>query len=246
MIIMCIQVATVFPFTVSQSWLIHYSEVFVIISFPRQACYRCFHTSTCYSPSPTLTHPVMAGEWGAQESQHQATLDVCFGRLGAQCCALCHYCALSRWVQVTTHHHHHHQCCYWNMEKSCGNVEINMIHWISIYCKEEKKSCFLYLNSNDKRWQNQVSSYQVCSAEHEELLGPAEAVAAVLDRPRDVVEEGSTSGVSTINSTKSAKLLRDLHHSKHYHHLQDNFQASRVENIRSALLTPHSPLLTHR
>lgn len=72
------------------------------------------------------------------------------------------------------------------------------------------------------------------STEHEELLGPPEAVAAVLDRPRDAVEEGSTSGVSTINSTKSAKLLHDLHHSKHCHHLQDNLQASRVENLRSA------------
>ncbi|KAK8378621.1 hypothetical protein O3P69_009370 [Scylla paramamosain] len=72
----------------------------------------------------------------------------------------------------------------------------------------------------------------VLSPEHEELLGPAEAVGGVLERPRDAVEEGSTSGVSTINSTKSAKLLRDLHHSKHCHHLQDNLQASRVENLR--------------
>lgn len=73
----------------------------------------------------------------------------------------------------------------------------------------------------------------VClSVEHEELLGPAEAVGGVLEQPRDAVEEGSTSGVSTINSTKSAKLLRDLHHSKHCHHLQDNLQASRVENLR--------------
>lgn len=70
--------------------------------------------------------------------------------------------------------------------------------------------------------------------EHEELLGPVDAVAGVLDRPRDAVEEGSTSGVSTINSTKSAKLLHDLHHSKHCHLLQDNLQATRVENLRSA------------
>lgn len=74
----------------------------------------------------------------------------------------------------------------------------------------------------------------VNNAEHEELLGPVDAVAGVLERPHDPVEEGSTSGVSTINSTKSAKLLHDLHHSKHCHLLQDNLQATRVENRRSA------------
>lgn len=72
----------------------------------------------------------------------------------------------------------------------------------------------------------------VLSPEHEELLGPVDAVAGVLDRPHDAVEEGSTSGVSTINSTKSAKLLHDLHHSKHCHLLQDNLQSTRVENLR--------------
>lgn len=77
-----------------------------------------------------------------------------------------------------------------------------------------------------------VFTFTSAPPEHEELLGPVDAV--VLDRPRDAVEEGSTSGVSTINSTKSAKLLRDLHHSKHCHLLQDNLQAARVENLRSA------------
>ncbi|KAK8726777.1 hypothetical protein OTU49_010049, partial [Cherax quadricarinatus] len=68
------------------------------------------------------------------------------------------------------------------------------------------------------------------------MLGPGDGGAGVLiggpDRPRDLVEEGSTSGVSTINSTKSAKLLHDFHHSKHCHHLQESLQATRIENLR--------------
>ena len=49
---------------------------------------------------------------------------------------------------------------------------------------------------------------------------------------RDLVEEGSTSGVSTINSTKSAKLLHDYHHSKYCSLIQDSLQATRAENLR--------------
>ncbi|XP_069957701.1 mitogen-activated protein kinase kinase kinase 15 isoform X2 [Cherax quadricarinatus] len=76
----------------------------------------------------------------------------------------------------------------------------------------------------------------VLSPEQDILLGPGDGGAGVLiggpDRPRDLVEEGSTSGVSTINSTKSAKLLHDFHHSKHCHHLQESLQATRIENLR--------------
>ncbi|KAG7174571.1 Mitogen-activated protein kinase kinase kinase 15-like [Homarus americanus] len=76
----------------------------------------------------------------------------------------------------------------------------------------------------------------VLSPEQDILLGHGEGSAGVPaagpDQPRDLVEEGSTSGVSTINSTKSAKLLHDFHHSKHCHHLQESLQATRTENLR--------------
>nr|XP_045590226.1 mitogen-activated protein kinase kinase kinase 15-like isoform X3 [Procambarus clarkii] len=76
----------------------------------------------------------------------------------------------------------------------------------------------------------------VLSPEQDILVGPGEGAAGVLvggpDRPRDLAEEGSTSGVSTINSTKSAKLLHDFHHSKHCHHLQESLQVTRTENLR--------------
>lgn len=76
----------------------------------------------------------------------------------------------------------------------------------------------------------------VLSPEHDILLDRSEGVAGVRvpgpDRPQDLVEEGSTSGVSTINSTKSAKLLHDFHHSKHCHQLQESLQATRAENLR--------------
>lgn len=93
--------------------------------------------------------------------------------------------------------------------------------------------CYLCLRNWCYNHHN-VLSFVSVSPEHEELLGPVDAV--VLDRPRDAVEEGSTSGVSTINSTKSAKMLHDLHRSKHCHLLQDSLQATRVENLRSASL----------
>ncbi|CAL4111120.1 unnamed protein product, partial [Meganyctiphanes norvegica] len=71
------------------------------------------------------------------------------------------------------------------------------------------------------------------SPEHDMLLGN-EAVSdrLVLGGGRDLVEEGSTSGVSTINSTKSAKLLHDYHHSKYCSLIQDSLQATRAENLR--------------
>ncbi|KAK7019358.1 Mitogen-activated protein kinase kinase kinase 5 [Halocaridina rubra] len=76
----------------------------------------------------------------------------------------------------------------------------------------------------------------VLSPEHEILLGSADGGAGVLvgapGRARDAIEEGSTSGVSTINSTKSANALHDFHHSKHCHQLQEALQATRSENLR--------------
>ncbi|XP_068222744.1 mitogen-activated protein kinase kinase kinase 15 isoform X2 [Palaemon carinicauda] len=75
----------------------------------------------------------------------------------------------------------------------------------------------------------------VLSPEHEILLGSAEGGGVLVGgpgRPRDAIEEGSTSGVSTINSTKSANVLHDFHHSKHCHQLQESLQATRAENLR--------------
>lgn len=76
----------------------------------------------------------------------------------------------------------------------------------------------------------------VLSPEHEMLLVAADDAARVLvgggGRQHDPVEEGSTSGVSTINSTKSANALHDFHHSKHCHQLQDSLQVTRTENLR--------------
>ncbi|KAK4320970.1 hypothetical protein Pmani_008223 [Petrolisthes manimaculis] len=72
----------------------------------------------------------------------------------------------------------------------------------------------------------------VLSPEHEILLGPDAGGMLGGGGGRDVVEEGSTSGVSTINSTKSARVLHDFHHSKHCHQLQESLQATRADNLR--------------
>ncbi|XP_042878655.1 mitogen-activated protein kinase kinase kinase 15-like isoform X1 [Penaeus japonicus] len=121
---------------------------------------------------------------------------------------------------------------------------VNQIH-LALYTLQDAVNEVLKSHSIKPHWMfaldNLVRSSVHCaitvlSPDHESLLGSPDENIGVLGgspgRPRDAVEEGSTSGVSTINSTKSAKLLHDFHHSKQCHQLQEKFQAARAENVR--------------
>ncbi|XP_076042610.1 apoptotic signal-regulating kinase 1 isoform X3 [Oratosquilla oratoria] len=78
------------------------------------------------------------------------------------------------------------------------------------------------------------TAMSVLSPEHDAILGSeaGDLDGAVLERHRDPMEEGSTSGVSTIHSTKSAKLPQDLHHSKHCLEVQEAIHSTCIDNLR--------------